>query len=207
MEEIDVTPGQIKKEILETIQVLIEFFRNPILGMQNLPDWSWAKMVFLTGAFSASCGVLSGIAAGDFFILINGFFAFPFATLLAIGVFSGLFYYIFMYFFKRELSYRKIFENLVFAALPAQVLNILVHHIPPMTLLGGAVSLLLLIVGFSANFGLPRNSLIKLMAGIFLVHVLIWVSQSITHFHQKEELRKLHRPKAAEEILKKEFGN
>ncbi|MEO0335016.1 MAG: YIP1 family protein [Pseudomonadota bacterium] len=207
MDEVDGSPDKIKKEILETIQVLITFFRNPILGMQQLPDWSWAKMLFLTGAFAATCGLLSGVLAAKPLAIINGFFAYPFSALIMITVFSGLFYYIFMFFYGQELSFKKIYENLVFAALPAQALSTIVHYIPPVTLLGVAVAGMLLIVGFSANFGLPRKKLIKLMSGLFLVYALVWIGNSISFYHQKEELKKIHSPKAAEEILKKEFGN
>ena len=197
----------IKHEILDTIRVLIEFFRNPIVGMQQLPDWPWAKLVFLTGAFSATCGLLSGILAGDLLTIINGFIAFPVATLLMLAIFSGLFYYIFLFFYRQELPYKKIFQHLVFASLPAQALSTIAHFIPPITLLGVAVTLLLLIVGFSSNFSIPRKPLIKLMSGLFLIYVLIWIGNSISFHHRKEELRKLHKPKAAEEILRKEFAD
>ena len=206
MEEIDLTPSRLKEEIVATFKVLIQFFKNPILGMQNLPDWNWFKLIFLTGAFAATCGLMSGIVAGQFLAILNGFLAFPLATLIMIGIFSGLFYYIFLFFYARELSYLKIFEHLVFAALPAELLSILAHPIPPMNLLGAGVAFLLLLVGFTSNFGLPRKSLTKLMAGLFLVYVLVWVGNSISFYHQQEELKKLHSPKKAEEILRQEFS-
>jgi len=120
-------------------------------------------------------------------------------------VLSGLFYYIFLFFYQRELSYLRIFEHFVFASIPAVLISTVSPFLPPMTLVGVAATGLLLVVGFVENFQIPKKPLTKLIAGLFMVYVLIWISSSINFYQDKKEFQQKHSP-INTKILEEEFG-
>ena len=90
----------IRTEVLASLVVLLNFAKNPIQGMKNLPEWTWPRLLILMGGFAALCGVLTGIVNRSFLGIISGLFVYPISTLLMLAILSGLFYYVFYFFFK-----------------------------------------------------------------------------------------------------------
>ena len=92
------------------------------------------------------------------------------------------------------------------AILPAVALSTVSRFIPPITLLGTALTGLLLIVGFVDNFRLPKKQITKLIGGLFLIYVIIWISSSISFQKKQQDFRSKHLPESLD-ILEKELGN
>lgn len=195
----------IKTELFDSLKVLLGFAKNPVQGMKVLPEWSWSKLLILMGGFAAICGILRGVVNRSFLDIISGVLVYPVSALLMISIFSGLFYYTFMFFYKRQLSYQRIYTNFTFAVLPSVLLSTISYLVPPITLLGSAVTGLLLVVGFVENFRLPRKSVTKLIAGIFLIYVIIWIFSTISFQQKKEEFRMKALPESLD-ILEKELN-
>jgi hypothetical protein len=196
---------RIKTEVIDSLKLLLTFAQNPVQGMKTLPNWPWLKLLILMGAFAAACGFLRGIVNRSFLDTLSGLFVYPISTLMMLAIFSGLFYYIFLFFFKREVSYKKIFTHLIFATLPAVLLSTVSYLLPPITILGSAIIGLLLLVGFVENFQLPKQAITKLMIGLFLVYFIIWIFSTISFQQKKDEFRMKALPESLD-ILEKELG-
>lgn len=197
---------RIRNEVIDSLKVLLDFARNPIQGMKTLPDWPWPKLLLLMGAFAAACGFLRGIVNRSFLDMLSGLLVYPISTLLMMAIFSGLFYYIFLFFFKREISYHRLYTHLTFASLPAVLLSTVSYLVPPITLLGSAAIGLLLIVGFVENFQMNRQKITKLIGGLFLIYFIIWIFSTISFQQKKEEFRMQALPESLD-ILEKELGD
>ncbi len=195
----------IRQEIFDSLKVLLDFAKNPIQGMKTLPDWKWPKLLFLMGGFAAICGVLRGVVNRSFLEMISGVLVYPVSALLMIAIFSGLFFYIFMFFYKRQLSYQRVYTHVTFAVLPSVLLSTVSYLVPPITLLGSAITGLLLIVGFVDNFRLPKKAVTKMVSGLFLVYVIIWIFSTISFQQKKEEFRMKALPESLD-ILEKELN-
>lgn len=195
----------IKDEIFDSLKVLLDFAKNPVQGMKTLPEWKWPRLLILMGAFAAICGVLRGVVNRSFLEMVSGVLVYPVSALLMIAIFSGLFYYIFLFFYKRQLSYHRIYTNFTFAVLPSVLLSTVSYLVPPITLLGSAVTGLLLVVGFVDNFRLPKKAVTKLIAGLFLIYVIIWIFSTINFQQKKEEFRMKALPESLD-ILEKELN-
>lgn len=94
---------------------------------------------------------------------------------------------------------------MTFALLPALTISTLSGLIPPITLVGTALTGLLLIVGFVDNFRLPKKKVTKLICGLFLIYVIIWITSTISFQQKSEEFRYKHKPENLD-ILQKELG-
>lgn len=197
----------IKNQLLDYINTLIEFLRNPILGMKNLPQWDWSTLLILQAILAAICGTLSGIISQSLLNFLLGPILFPLSTLIMIAIFSGIFYYSFLFFLNRTIHFKDIYLHLVFANIPLTLLMIIEPLVPPVALVGVAVSSILLTVGFIENFKLPRKPILRLMAALFIIYLFMWILGSIQSYRSQSELRDRSMPESLD-ILEREFrGN
>lgn len=195
----------LRAKLKEAIFVLPHFFKNPVQGMRNLPDWDWPTMLVLEAAFAAICGVISNLLERNILGMITGLIIAPLAHLIVMAIATGFFYYTFMFFFKREIPYRQIFLTLMFAAIPLQILNVAVHLIPPLVLVGLAASMFLLFVAFVDNFHLDRAKVSKMLVGILAIYAIFWAIQLVRVTSKHERLRMKATPESLD-ILEKELN-
>lgn len=162
-------------------------------------------MLVLEGAFAAICGVIANLIERNILGMITGIVIAPIAHLLVLAIATGFFFYTFMFFFKREVPFRQIFLTLMFAAIPLQVVNVAVHLIPPLVLVGLAATLFLLFVGFVDNFHLDRAKVSKMLVGIMAIYAIFWAIQLVRLTSKHERLRIKATPESLD-ILEKELN-
>jgi hypothetical protein len=194
----------LKSKLREAIFTLPHFLKNPIEGMKNLPHWGWAETLILQACFAAICGVLKSLVErnwlGAFFSIILT----PLSALLMTAIFCGLFFYIFYFFFNRQLSFHRLYIHFIFASIPIMITSTISYFLPPINLLGVVTTALLLFVGFCHEFALPREKVKKLLAIFVLVYLVIWISQLIQLTSRKENFRMKATPESLD-ILEKDM--
>ncbi len=194
----------LKAEIKDSFFTLLQFLRNPISEMQKLPEWEWPKMLLLLAAMASICGAIAGVVSGNLFDIFTRPIILPISSVVMTGIASGFFYYVFKFFFQREVSYQKLYTNLIFASIPAHILVILDHFLRPASLIGLAAGGILLTVGFSANFGLDRKKVGRLMGAMFGIYLVFWIFSSINLGKSHREYRQKATPESLE-ILEREL--
>ncbi|MGE3683006.1 MAG: YIP1 family protein [Bdellovibrionales bacterium] len=194
----------IRARIKVAALALPQFAKNPVQGMRNLPDWEWPEMLALQGAFAASCAALANLVERNFLGVITGLIIAPLANYMVIAIGAGFFYYVFLFFFQREIPYLKIYQHVLFASLPIMLVVIVGSLLPPLFLVAGAAALTLMYVGFVSNFQLERKKLSRLLMTLMGIYLFWWAIQMVNFSTQKES----HRMKATPEsldILEKEL--
>lgn len=196
----------IKARLKEAVLVLPHFGRNPVQFMRRLPNWEWPEMLILQAIFAAACAILTSAVARNILGIITGFVVGPLTQLVLVGIFAGFFFYLFMFYFHRNVPYRQIYLHLMFAAIPSQLANILSPVIAPATLIGVAATAMLLYVGFVSNFHLEARKIRTILYGLVAVYVISWAIQMVGTSHKHERLREKATPESMD-ILEKELGN
>lgn len=196
----------IRARLQEALLVLPHFFKNPIQGMKTLPAWDWPTIIILQGAFAAICAILTSAVARNLLGMFTGIIIGPITQLLLISISAGFFYYVFLFFFKRDIPYRQIYLTLVFAAIPAIIVNIVSPILPPAPILGGAASLGLLYVGFVNNFYLDRIKIRNLLGALMVIYCATWAVQLFKSSSRFERMRERATPESMD-ILEKELNN
>lgn len=184
---------------------LPHFFKNPVEGMRTLPHWDWPTTLIIQGVFAAACSMLSNLLARDVIGVLASIVIAPLAAFLTCGIGSGFFYYVFIYFFKKEIPYRQIYLHLVFASFAVWLVNIVAPIIPPVSLIGAAAACMLLYVGFIENFQLPRERVRGLLVALMIGYALVWTFQLVRMTSRHETMRLKATPESLD-ILEKELG-
>src|SRR5690606_25993302 len=109
---------------------------------------------------------------------------------------AGFFYYCFFFFLRRELPMRVLFSNVIFAHLPAMVLYTLSPLVPPLILVGLAVTGILVIVGLVENLKVPKTFTIRIVGGLFLLFVVFWIVNVIDYTVKNKDLEKIATPQS-----------
>jgi glucan phosphoethanolaminetransferase (alkaline phosphatase superfamily) len=137
--------------------------------------------------------------------MVLGIVVGPITQLLLVSISAGMFYYIFKFYFHREVPYRQIYIHLVFATIPALLCNILYPVFPLAILVGGIGTCLLLFVGFTDNFHLDRVRTRNLLAALYAVLLISVVVQVVSFANKHERLREKATPESMD-ILEKEMN-
>lgn len=166
-----ITPHYLKN----SLSLLIGYLRNPIHGIQTLPDWSWIEILFHIALFTAATGGASGLVQTSFTSIIYGFFIIPILTVILIFIGAFFFYYFFQIFAHRTLSFRKIVTVIFFANIPFFIFQIASEFFPPISLIGLAFTAFILIAGFTAQFGLERRLVARSIILIYSMFMLVWL--------------------------------
>jgi hypothetical protein len=186
------------------LEYLLHFAKNPVQGMKSLPDWNWPTLIITQSSIAAFFGIISGILLNKFTKIINGFIAMPISAIFVTSVLSLAFYYVFLFAYKREMNFKKIFTIFVLSSLPWLVLSPLVDLLAPLKIIGIISSGLLLIVGLNEHSQLPKFQVNRLVIGIIVTYVLYWMVQMIQFDEKKRDYRKMATPQSLD-ILEKEF--
>ncbi|MEK6556261.1 MAG: YIP1 family protein, partial [Bdellovibrionota bacterium] len=163
-----------KAQALECARVLLQFLKNPVLGMRQLPTWDWPTLILFHTALAATFGFLGGLISLRFGRVFSGLIIYPISTLFIVAIISGFFYYTFLFIYHRELDFKKLVTLVVFAHLPNTFLSIFAYHLPPIILMGVAASGMLLIVGLTELSQIDRKKIIQLVGGIVTLYVAFW---------------------------------
>lgn len=195
----------IRARLMEAVLVLPHFFKNPIQGMRAMPAWDWPTIVILQGTFAAACAILTNIVARNLLGVITAVVVGPLTQILLVSIAAGFFYYLFMLYFKREIPYRQVYLTVVFAAIPAAIVNIVSPVLPPATLVGAAASLSLLYVGFVDNFFMDRVRIRNILGALMAAYLMFWAVQMVGRNTRQERHREKATPESLD-ILEKELN-
>jgi len=181
----------IKFKLREAILTLPHFFKNPVQGMRNLPNWDWAEILILQAAFVAACSIVTNLIQRDILGLITGIVIAPVTAIVVAMILTALFYYMFQFALHRELPFRKIYMHVLFASIPTAAVSVVAFLIPPIMLVGVLASMLLLFVGFVSNFQLPARPVRNILGGLLALYALYWlvVLLNTTSKHKSMRLR------------------
>ena len=168
------------QDIKEHAILLKNFIRNPIVGMKNLPDWSYQKLLVIYTLIAVVSGALAGIISLNFFGFLSGIILLPIISLITIGVSSLFFHYTFLIFLNREVPFRQLLTVIAFANIPFFIFQTLSGIVPPISLIAFAISAFLLIVGFVENFQMPRQFVVRMVGAMYILFFLVWAFSRVT---------------------------
>ena len=195
----------IKAKLREAILVLPHFFRNPVEGMRTLPDWEWPETLILQAIFAAGIAFLSNLLDRDILGAITGLIIAPISFIALTGVGSGFFFYLFKFYFHRDVEFRKLYIHVLFAAIPIMLVSIVAFMLPPVLLIGACATALLLYVGFVSNFQLPQRKLRNVLIGLFAAYAIFWGLTLIGNNSRHKSMRMKATPESLD-ILEKELN-
>ena len=198
------SPQAWKVRLKNAGHLLLQFARNPVDGMKQLPDWDWPFLLTCQAIAGATAGVGAGIVGRSFTQIFTGLVFVPISNALLTAVACGFFYYTFEYIYHRPASFHRLYTHLVFAQLPALATTLLSPILPPIWLLGTLATGFLLLVGFVHNLGQDRRSVFRLLAGIYAFLVVVWIFNSISERRSIEVYRDQATPESLD-ILEREL--
>lgn len=197
-------PDQLKTKVREAATALPRFFKNPVEGMRNLPDWEWPETLILHAIFASCCAVLSNLIERNYLGIITGIVIAPIVCLLLSFILAGLFYYTFFFWFDRELPLRKLYIHIVYASIPTLIVSTVAFMLPPLMLVGAAASCALLYVGFVENFQIPPKQLRHFLIGLMALYAIYWLVTLIMYSTQTKSVRQRATPESLD-ILEREL--
>ncbi len=175
-----------KEQILQEAKKLgleiLDFLKNPIHGIRQIPAWTWREVLLCQAVISAATGVLTGLVSRSFVQMFLALFLSPIITAAIAGISTLFLYYAFQVISGRTLSFRQLYTLLFFSNIPFFIFQIVSDLIPPITLIGLAFTGLLLIVGLVENFQLPKKHVLYLVAAIYLAFFIIWTSNRVKSY-------------------------
>ncbi len=176
----DVTPEStsILKEIFSHLK---KFAVHPVEEIRHLPDWNWSRVFTLQIVLSLISGTLSAIARTEFstWKLAQAVIFFPFISTLTGLILASFFYYYFQVFEKRTVSFIKLsivvfLSNTVFYLFHS-IAGLLVFF----DILGMLFTGILLVVGLTENFQMPKKNSIRLVGVLLILILSVWITEKI----------------------------
>lgn len=164
------TPSYLKN----SLQILVRYLRNPIHGIQDLPDWSWPEILFHIAAVTSATGFASGLVQTSVASTVYGLVMIPIISVILILIGAGFFYYFFQIFAGQSLSMRRMVTVIFFANIPFFIFQIASEFFPPISLIGLAFTGFILIAGLTSQFHLPRRLVARSVILIYFLFMLVW---------------------------------
>jgi hypothetical protein len=152
--------------------ILVSFAKDPIGLMKTPMRLTWPALISIQVGAAMISGALAGMFAKNFFDFLLGMLIFPITSVAIAFIFSGFIYMYFSVFRSTFLDFRSLHSLIVISLVPYFLLHTLSGFLPPMSLIGFALTSILMIVGLVEQFGLHRKtviSMIGILGGIFLV--------------------------------------
>ena len=195
---------QFKEVFLQALLALPRFLKNPVQGMKDLPDWEWPIILALQATLGLACGVVAAILSRSILLIFTSIIIAPISTVAVNLILSGFFYYTFLFFFKKEVSYRLLATHMLFASIPVLLCNIIAPIIPLISILGVVASGILLYVGFRENIQADDKKLRYLVGGLVLFYVLS-VGVQMIKFNRPDRDMKIRATPESIDILEQEL--
>ena len=176
----EVNPDNQNAALKNILDYLIEFVKNPIQKIAQLPDWNWTSIIIVQITIAVASGVLAGLIKFNLYRIASGIFLMPFVSTISSALLSIFFYYYFQFFENRTESFRKLFILVILTSIPFYIFQIISEYFAPITLIGVGFTCLLGIVGLTENFGVAKRRSTQLMGFIFGLTVLTWIFNHFT---------------------------
>lgn len=162
--------------VKEILSYLIEFIKNPVEKIQQLPSWNWSSLFFVQITFAITSGVIAGLIKFNFYRVAFGLLLMPIVSTLSSMLLATFLYYFFQFFERRTESYRKLFALVTLSLIPFYIFQIVSEYFKPISLIGFAFTSLLLVVGLNTHFGLERKKTYQLVAFLYVLVLVTWLT-------------------------------
>ncbi len=179
MKEVSPLPQDF--DFRKILQYLIEFVKNPLQKITELPDWSWTSLFLVQVLLAIASGVLAGLIKLNFYRVAEGIFLMPVVSTIAALLLAMFLYYYFQFFENKTQSYRKIFTLVILSSIPFYLFQILSEYFAPVTLIGFAFTSLLGVVGLCENFKLSKRRAYELVGALFVLILIAWFMNRVSN--------------------------
>lgn len=169
-----------KIDIKALVEYLVEYVKNPIQKISQLPDWNWPSILTVQILLSIASGLLAGLIKLNFYRVAAGIFLMPIVSTTAALLLSLFIYYYFQFFENRTVIYRKIFMLVILASIPFYLFQILSEYISFISVVGFAFTSLLAVVGLCENFQVERKRAYLLVGMLFALVLVTWITNQST---------------------------
>lgn len=177
----DVSPNSANAvDFKALIRFLIEFIKQPLQKISNLPDWNWSSLFVVHILLAIVSGVLAGLLKFNFYRVAAGLFLMPIVSTVAALLLSLFIYYYFQFFENRTENFKRIMTLIVLSSIPFYLFQIISEYFSPISLVGFAFTSLLGIVGLCDNFRVEKKRAYKIVGSIFTLVVIAWITNKIT---------------------------
>ena len=194
--------GTLKEDLQEAWKLLRDFGRKPTLVMRQVPDWPFRRTLLVLLSTSLVIGLGRGVARLSVVAVLLEPILSSIAAIATVGVFGFIAFYTVKTLSKSAPNQGKLFLTLSLAYIPFGLTRIFEISAWPFELIGVAGSFLLLIVGLSENFYLPKKHLTRVFGGFYLVILTYWIGQTILESRNQYLLEKTSSPIDIEDIEK-----
>lgn len=195
-----------RQKFTEVFSYLKRYAKNPVLTVRQVPEWDWPTIIIFQTSLAAASGLVAGLVGKSLAKILGGLILLPVSSTAMIAVGSFFIYYTFLYWFKKEISFRKLFNVLVICNIPFMVLHTISSLLPPILLVGFLITSLLLIVALVENFQAPKKYVIRLIGGLFGAYFIFWAINLVSLVADNEKLKTLATPESLQ-ILKDELNS
>lgn len=202
--EVNWSWTEIHSQNKKALRFILSYLRHPVAAIQNIPVFDWPTIVFVHVILTICGGLIGGLLSGSLLGLLSGVFVFPLTSVLSLAVIAALFYYGFQFFLKRTLSFRKTFWLIALAHIPITISMIFASWLPLASFIGASASTLLLIIGMTENFALPRKTVIKFVGALYVVYLALWIANSLMVEEDKVKFQQKATPESLD-ILEREL--
>lgn len=196
----------IKQQLRDLLPYLIRFIRHPVEGIKNTPRMSWPAIFSIQLGGAMLSGALLGILNMNFWDFLIGLFIFPITSLVTSIVFSLFLTYFFSLFRSTYLEFRRLYAIVVLANLPYFIFHTVSGFLPPIDLIGFALTAILLIVGIVEQFSLDRKTVVRLVSVLYLVFAILWMAAQIRSVGGADEKNRIPEPRALDELEREMRG-
>jgi hypothetical protein len=150
--------------------------------MRELPEIGIAQALFIQITVVVLAAGIWGILSEsltNFFMATTLMFA---AGLILLALHAWILQIIFRLWTHRFVPWSRMFTVLVVSYIPFFLLQSVSSHIPPMMVLGYALTSLMMIVGLTESLKLPRKAVIQITSAFFVLFLILWSWNNVETF-------------------------
>ncbi len=162
------------------IQFLVQFIKNPVKHITEIPDWNLPSLFFIQISISITSGVLAGLLKMNIYRVANGLILMPIVSTITSLLLTTLLYYYFQFFEKRTVSFKKLFSLVIIASIPFYLFQVISEYFAPIALVGFAFNSILLIVGLNEVFKVEKKRCYEIVGALFALVLLTWIGSKIS---------------------------
>lgn len=166
--------------ILETKEALLTFAKRPFDEIARLPAWSGKRILFLQLIVATLSGILTPLWAPTFWRIFQGLIFFPIFAVLMNLILTSFFYYYFQIFERRVASFTRLLTLVFFATLPFFLFHIASGLFAIADLFGLAMTAMLLVIGLTENFSVPKKRALRLIGVMFGLLFVLWLLERLS---------------------------
>ncbi len=160
--------------IRDLIPLMVAFFRDPVSVIKEPVRLSWPAAFALQFVFAMISGSVNALINQSVVDFIVSLVVFPIAVAMIGAVFTLFLYYFFSVTQHTYLDIRRLHSLSVLATVPYFIVHAIASFLPPLDLIGFALTCILLTVGLSEQFGLARRPVMILTGVLYAIFFVAW---------------------------------